>query len=604
MKNLGQYFTPEFVARFMVRLITKPKSARILEPCAGKGVFLRELVSEGFKNVTAYEIDGSLPNESQHPIIYQDFLSTVGAETYDVIIGNPPYVRWKNIPRELKRRFRSQPYWTDKMNGLTDLLFAFMYTCVDRLKPGGELIFITPMFWTESLHATRLRRLLSQLGDIELFITFNEMRIFEQVSTAIMIFKFVKAKQDRPVRVVRVWSKDALTKKVIDRVENLLGRIEEEAYIREGYYEAFLHQRFFGGQSWKAIPPTARPIISAIEESCRKNAPEVEVRMGHHQVKVPLSRLLTQEDLEEQEIAMERWVPVTFSGKKHYAPLGSWLTLDKFAPRERIQPVDGEGVRYVRLGDVAHIANGLVSGLDRAFRLPEKIHLKSSEEACLLPVIKAHHLRQYYATGPTSYIFLNRIDSENELRENYPNLFAHVSKFRQYLENRYDYAKDIPWWHWVFLRNWELIHASSEKILVPCKERIDIRDYARFAYVKGRFYATQDVTVIVKRPEFRESPKYLVALLNSRAILTWLKHKGFTRGGVLEFSERPLASIPVRLIDWNDNSEVGLHDSIVGLVDDIISDRSPEPRNEEIETFLGKLINIEHSKFADVRCAL
>jgi len=31
-KALGQYFTPRFVAEFMVSLITKPKNALILEP--------------------------------------------------------------------------------------------------------------------------------------------------------------------------------------------------------------------------------------------------------------------------------------------------------------------------------------------------------------------------------------------------------------------------------------------------------------------------------------------------------------------------------------------------------------------------------------------
>ena len=56
-KELGQYFTPDFVADFMVSLITKPRDALILDPCAGTGVFLKALVRAGYKNIKAYEID-------------------------------------------------------------------------------------------------------------------------------------------------------------------------------------------------------------------------------------------------------------------------------------------------------------------------------------------------------------------------------------------------------------------------------------------------------------------------------------------------------------------------------------------------------------------
>jgi type I restriction-modification system DNA methylase subunit len=39
-KQFGQYFTPEIIAKFMVSFITKEKDALILEPSAGKVIFL------------------------------------------------------------------------------------------------------------------------------------------------------------------------------------------------------------------------------------------------------------------------------------------------------------------------------------------------------------------------------------------------------------------------------------------------------------------------------------------------------------------------------------------------------------------------------------
>ena len=189
VKNLGQYFTPRIVAEFMANLITKKTQAKILEPCAGKGIFLDVLWKKGFRNITAYEINSSLPNISPVEIKYCDFLQTDKHEKFDVIIGNPPYVRWRNVPLEIRKNFKEDTYWKDKINGLSDLLYAFVYLCVDKLNDRGELIFITPIFWTQTLHASNLRKYLYENGSLDVLISFNEMRIFKEVSSSIIIFK-------------------------------------------------------------------------------------------------------------------------------------------------------------------------------------------------------------------------------------------------------------------------------------------------------------------------------------------------------------------------------------------------------------------------------
>ena len=47
IKIFGQYFTPRIVAEFMVNLITKKTQAKILEPCAGKGIFFGCFMEKG-----------------------------------------------------------------------------------------------------------------------------------------------------------------------------------------------------------------------------------------------------------------------------------------------------------------------------------------------------------------------------------------------------------------------------------------------------------------------------------------------------------------------------------------------------------------------------
>lgn len=56
----GQYFTIEAIADFMVSLIRHDRSASVLEPSCGRGVFLGQLEKYGFNNISAYEIDPAL----------------------------------------------------------------------------------------------------------------------------------------------------------------------------------------------------------------------------------------------------------------------------------------------------------------------------------------------------------------------------------------------------------------------------------------------------------------------------------------------------------------------------------------------------------------
>ncbi|MGV9204614.1 MAG: hypothetical protein ACOC44_11425, partial [Promethearchaeia archaeon] len=75
--SIGQVFTPSYVAEFMVKNIIKfynnqkvnsplPKQIselKVLEPAAGKGVFLDSLLANGFQNITAYELDTGLKKD-------------------------------------------------------------------------------------------------------------------------------------------------------------------------------------------------------------------------------------------------------------------------------------------------------------------------------------------------------------------------------------------------------------------------------------------------------------------------------------------------------------------------------------------------------------
>jgi len=125
-KKLGQYFTPDYVADFMIGLSKVPKSAKILEPACGNGVFLKLLKDKGYKNVIGYEIDNTLEPITDAKIIFKSFVSEKIDKKYDLIVGNPPYIRWKNLDQELKDELEKNDLWQKYFNSLCDYLCIFV----------------------------------------------------------------------------------------------------------------------------------------------------------------------------------------------------------------------------------------------------------------------------------------------------------------------------------------------------------------------------------------------------------------------------------------------------------------------------------------------
>jgi adenine-specific DNA-methyltransferase len=512
-KQYGQYFTPSLIADFMVMLISKNKKCDVLEPCAGRGVFLNALAEHGYNRTKAYEIDNQLHNESNVKIEYQDFLETNADEKFDVIIGNPPYVRWKNIPLEMKERLMSNQNWSKLVKGLDDLLYFFIIHSVNKLKPGGELIFITPSFWTTTMHSKKVRQILANNGSLELMINFHEMKIFNGVNSNILIFKFIKKHSEQPIKIVNMNHKKTVSKQDIERIERIITSSDLIQEISIDSLIAYSHDQFQADETWRPLPPSVRPLIMQIEQNAGNT-----------------------------------------------------------------------------LGRICDIGNGMVSGLDEAFKADGISELSSIEKKYIINVVKAKDLKRYKNAGVSHYFYLNSITEVKEL-EKLPNIYRKLLRYKDRLEKRYSYGTNMPWWHWVFLRNKELIE-NKRKIVVPCKERFDARQYVRFSLVEGDYYVTQDATAIVIHSDVKEDVRYFLALLNSDLIFEWLKHKGLKRGGVLEFSEKPLSEIPIKRINWEDKDEVKIHGEIVEYVRQLLVGDNLNVLRPKIETLIRKLYRI------------
>jgi adenine-specific DNA-methyltransferase len=519
----GQYFTPKVVADFMVNLAELYPDSKILEPSCGEGVFLETLQQKGYNNLTAYEIDQDLATE--FPFVrYESFVSANIDEKFDLIIGNPPYIRWKNLEDELKSELSLSPIWNKYFNSLCDYLYIFILKSIELLNENGQLIFICPEYWMNTTHSASLRNYMVQNGYFEEIYHFNETPIFDKVTVSIVIFKFVKNKRKPDkIKVAKFYANQKLTSDTLQKLQYQMP-FKDAEYLQVSQFKT--------NERWLLQSDDVRKEIQMLEAVCQKQNP---------------TSLLSFFDEEKKE--------------------------------------------FHTIGEICDIGNGLVSGLDKAFQLNGH-ELNSAEESAIIDVVKAKDLTPYFAENITKYIFINHDLEESAFKEKYPNYFLHFQKYKNDLEKRYQYNRKINYWEWVFLRNFNLFSKPDKRIFVPCKERISNKNYFRFALVKEGVFPTQDVTAIFKKNETKESIEYILAYLNQPIVFDWLKCNGIVKGNIVEFSEKPIASIPFRKINWNDTGEVSLHNSITDLTQQFLINKE-EKLLAQINSFFNQLFETQ-----------
>ena len=130
-----------------------------------------------FFNVEAFEIDKSLAID--FPKRHKSFLSAPTTDTFDCIIGNPPYIRWKNLEPELKEELTKSSLWNAYFKSQCDYLFIFILKSIEQLNENGELIFICTDYWLNTTHPKSLRNYMVDSGFFESINHFNEAALFE-----------------------------------------------------------------------------------------------------------------------------------------------------------------------------------------------------------------------------------------------------------------------------------------------------------------------------------------------------------------------------------------------------------------------------------------
>ncbi|WP_160167677.1 Eco57I restriction-modification methylase domain-containing protein [Methylomonas sp. MK1] len=146
---------------------------------------------------------GPLTDEQRqriNPFTYSKaFESVFAAGGFDVIIGNPPYIKLQNM-RQLQSettdywvKARQAPPGVEKIDqppkflstqtGNYDIYLPFIEYSIGLLNPQGRMGFIAPNVWTVNEYGEGLRKKLHDTQQLERWVDFKSYQIFEEAIT-------------------------------------------------------------------------------------------------------------------------------------------------------------------------------------------------------------------------------------------------------------------------------------------------------------------------------------------------------------------------------------------------------------------------------------
>lgn len=210
----GAFFTPEYIIDFIINEVQPQENHKNLDPSCGCGAFLvgltdyyKKTFNKPIKKIIQENIYGSdildynihrakliltiyaLQNgeqlaESDFNLYNQDSLKANWEYKFDIIVGNPPYVKFQDLTDE--NRTYLAKHWTTVEGGTFNLYFAFFELGYKLLKPTGKLGYITPNNYFTSLAGEAIRKYFQDKKCVSRIIDFSHKKVFDaQTYTAL-----------------------------------------------------------------------------------------------------------------------------------------------------------------------------------------------------------------------------------------------------------------------------------------------------------------------------------------------------------------------------------------------------------------------------------
>jgi type I restriction-modification system DNA methylase subunit len=424
---------------------------------------------------------------------------TEGSSGFDVIIGNPPYVRIQTMkewaPKEVE--FYKKKYISGS-KGNYDIYVLFAEKGLQLLNEKGRMGFILPHKFFQAKYGKGLRKIITDGRNLSHIVHFGDKQVFSNATTYTCLLFLDKQRKEKfsYVKVHDIGEWQRIDRQLKQSVDN------EEA----------------------GIPVNSGLQPSVIEEG-----------------------IVDSSSLTEKE-----WNIVIGPGKELFEKLSNMP---------------------VKLGDVAKIFQGLVTGADGVFKLEKPTNI---EKELLRPLLRSAQIEPYsYQIGSGCMLFPYDIVKNKavlipslKLKQKYPNTWSYLKKHEKTLKER----ERGKWYHdnwYAFGRSQNLTEMEEPKLIIQVLSLeprwiYDDKGLYMTGGGGGPFYGLRPYTDNM-------NIKYLLGILNSRlsGYIVSIQSTQM-RGGYYRYSKQYLEPLPIRTIDFSNPADVKKHDRMVSLVDQML----------------------------------
>lgn len=212
----GAFFTPTIIVDEIINEVSPQESDKCIDPSCGCGAFLLGIIryfqknyQKSIKDTVKENIFGAdilsynslrakiligiyalehdeIIEDSDINIITIDSLRHNWEENFDIVIGNPPYVKFQDLSDE-NRNFLKE-HWQTIEKGTFNLYFAFFELGYKLLNERGKLGYITPNNYFTSLSGESLRKFFEYNRCVFRITDFNHYKVFNAQTYTCLTF--------------------------------------------------------------------------------------------------------------------------------------------------------------------------------------------------------------------------------------------------------------------------------------------------------------------------------------------------------------------------------------------------------------------------------
>lgn len=230
-KLRGGYYTPQPITEFICKWAISKPTQKVLEPSCGDGNFIEAAIQRFLelgvpKNKLFGLLQGvELVNEEAEKskaraekyglnsttIVNSDFFSYISNAdvqlSYDVVIGNPPFIRYQNFPQEHRdRAFEMMEEVGISPNKLTNIWVPFLVLSAKLLNRYGKLGMVIPAELFQVKYAAETRVFLSKFFSRITIVSFKKL-VFAGIQQEVVLLLCEKGVTiNRGIRVIELSS--------------------------------------------------------------------------------------------------------------------------------------------------------------------------------------------------------------------------------------------------------------------------------------------------------------------------------------------------------------------------------------------------------------